>query len=109
VCAELRVQRNVKFLGKLLRIKRAAGKIAPPTSKVGTVRLPLLALMTISSPEGSSSIFTSRKVTPRCFRKILCASNQGTSSCCIWLSVPSLLGFLMIGCGRRREVAGSVS
>src|SRR5258706_16209601 len=33
--------------------------------------------MTISSPEGSSSIFTSRKVTPRCFRNDFVRQQSG--------------------------------
>src|SRR6202158_6619109 len=49
--------------------KGLQAKKRPPTSSVGTVRLPLLALMTIASPDGSFSISTSRKSTPRSFRK----------------------------------------
>src|SRR6266567_1271880 len=52
-------------------------KYRPPTSIVGTVRLPLFALMTISSPEGSSSISTSRKLTPRSFKKDFARRQSG--------------------------------
>src|SRR6266566_416470 len=52
-------------------------KYRPPTSSVGTVRLPLLALMTISSPDGSSSIFTSRNATPRAFKKDFARQQSG--------------------------------
>src|SRR6266853_3702035 len=52
-------------------------KYRPPTSRVGTFRRPLLALMTIFSPDGSSSIFTSRKLMPRSFKKDLARQQSG--------------------------------
>src|SRR6266852_1526315 len=52
-------------------------KYRPPTSSVGTFRRPLLALMTISSPFGSTSIFTSRKLIPRSFKKDLARQQSG--------------------------------
>src|SRR6266566_3402356 len=52
-------------------------KKRPPTSSVGTVRLPLLALMTIASPDGSFSISTSRKSTPRSFKKDFARRQSG--------------------------------
>src|SRR6266436_9964150 len=52
-------------------------KYRPPTSSVGTFRRPLLALMTISSPVGSTSIFTSRKLMPRSFKKDLARQQSG--------------------------------
>src|SRR6266849_98520 len=57
--------------------KGLQAKYRPPTSSVGTFRRPLLALMTISSPDGSSSIFTSRKLTPRSFKKVLARQQSG--------------------------------
>src|SRR5256886_15009836 len=52
-------------------------KNRPPTSSVGTVRLPLLAVMTIGSPDGSFSISTSRKSTPRSFKKDFARRQSG--------------------------------
>src|SRR5258706_16113858 len=52
-------------------------KYRPPTSRVGTFRRPLLALITIFSPDESSSIFTSRKLMPRSFKKDLARQQSG--------------------------------
>src|SRR5258707_13192396 len=57
--------------------KGLQAKKRPPTSSVGTVRLPLLALMTISSPDGSFSISTSRKSRPRSFKKDFARRQSG--------------------------------
>src|SRR5467141_1735930 len=57
--------------------KGLQAKKRPPTSSVGTVRLPLLALMTISSPDGSSSMFTSRNATPRALKKDFARQQSG--------------------------------
>src|SRR5258706_3134743 len=57
--------------------KGLQAKKRPPTSSVGTVRLPLLALMTIASPDGSFSMSTSRKSTPRSFKKDFARRQSG--------------------------------
>src|SRR6266566_6464032 len=81
-------------------------KYRPPTSSVGTVRLPLLALMTISSPDGSSSIFTSRNATPRALRKDL-ARQQSGHQAVLYMVIDSIILPYPIGCKRTRKAAGS--
>src|SRR5712692_7666129 len=87
--------------------KGLQAKYRPPTSSVGTVRLPLLALMTISSPDESSSIFTSRKLTPRSFKKDL-ARRQSGHQLVLYIVMGSIFCSVLlqsIRCGRRRQVA----
>src|SRR6267378_4816760 len=65
--------------------------------------------MTISSPEGSSSIFTSRKVTPRCFRKYFVRQQSGHHFVLYMVMGSIFLGFLTIRCAQGSRVAASVS
>src|SRR5713226_200156 len=89
--------------------KGLQAKYRPPTSSVGTFRRPLLALMTISSPDGSSSIFTSRKLTPRSFKKDF-ARQQSGHHLVLYMVIGSIVSQLhSIRCGQRSEVASSVT
>src|SRR5713226_4883877 len=57
--------------------KGLQAKKRPPASSVGTLRLPSLARITISSADSSSSMFTSRNATPRSFKKDFARRQSG--------------------------------
>src|SRR5438093_1126690 len=63
--------------GEAIVLKANDGKRTVPTVEVGTVRLPSLALRTMASPDGSSSISTSRKSTPRSRKKDFARRQSG--------------------------------